>query len=117
MMYKEYLETYKGVRISYYLQTHTSHVSEFLGHGHLMRKNPAWRPSKPLLAPVYHVGSLDVVTTNTSSKDLQTAIKRYKEKLDALLASAKWKESRGYATHLFKPSEKFMLAQELVDAG
>jgi len=115
-MYKEYVETYKGVRISYYLQTHTAHVSEFLGHGHLMRKNPAWRPGKPLLAPVYHVGSLDVVTTKTASKDLSVALRNYKEKVDSLLASAKWKEAHGYADNLFKVSEKFMLAQELVDA-
>ena len=104
-----YLETYKGVRLYSYLQTMTEYISEFLGSGHGMRKNPLYRPQKPLRVPVHHVGSPDVVTTDTASKDLETAIKKYKEKVDDLLAAGRWKEAHGYSDDLFKVSEKFLL--------
>lgn len=104
-----YLETYKGVRLYSYLQTHTEYISEFLGFGHKPQKNPAYRPQKPLAVPLHHVGSPDVVTTDTASKDLETAIKNYKEKLDDLLAAGRWKEAHGYSDDLFKVSEKFLL--------
>lgn len=103
------VETYKGVRIYWDLQTHTEYISPYLGYGHVLVKNPDYRPQKPLQVPLYHVGSPDVVTTDTASKDLETAIKRYKEKVDDLLAAARWKEAHGYSDDLYKASEKFIL--------
>lgn len=105
----EFVEEYKGVRLFSWIQTHTSTGSQFLGHGHNVSPNPEYKPPVPLDHPIHHICSFELSATRTKSLSKKTTILKYKEEIDTLLFTARWKEARGYSSDLFKVSEKYLL--------
>lgn len=109
-MFTEFVEEYKGVKIHVWLQTHRESVSEFLGHGHNMVKNPAYKgPAKPLARPVFHAVSHELSAVEATSFSKEKAVLAYKGEIDRIQEGAKWKKAHGYSDNLFKSSEKFLL--------
>lgn len=109
-MFTEFVEEYKGVKIHVWLQTHRESVSEFLGHGHNMRKNPEYKGKEtPLTRPVFHAVSRELSAVEATSFSKDKAVLAYKGEIDRLQECAKWKKAHGYSDDLFKSSEKFLL--------
>ncbi len=104
------VETYKGINIKVRVQTHTDTGSQYDGHGHHMTKNPNWTPPKPLKAPRFHAYSHDItIVGECYSEKKDKAISEYKQIIDDMLVSARWKKEHRYSDNLFKVSEKKLL--------